>query len=186
VYDVARAPFGHIQLQGLPSMLPLDSSLELPIMGSLLFADPIGNKGSFSHFQLSSRGSLWKTDVSISDTPSPNDSRIDFEWDERVQALAENAEAMKEDIGPQGEREYVEANLRNLYLSKRIVLLSVIFPYPSLEIFDVKQESTNSVEDPEAVYATLDQMPFFWQDMNAPVDHMLATYVIDLYVGVAS
>jgi hypothetical protein len=29
--------------------------------------------------------------------------------------------------------------------------------------------------DAEAVYQTLEKMPFFWQDMDGPAEHMLTT-----------
>jgi hypothetical protein len=45
------------------------------------------------------------------------------------------------------------------------------------EIYDVQRDITQKIteNDAEAVYQTLEKMPFFWQDMNGAAEHMLTT-----------
>lgn len=44
------------------------------------------------------------------------------------------------------------------------------------EIYDVRRDvSQVADEDAEAVYQTLEKMPFFWQDMDGAAEHMLTT-----------
>ena len=42
-------------------------------------------------------------------------------------------------------------------------------------MYDVQHDATVYEEDAEAVYQTLEKMPFFWQDMDGTTEHMLIT-----------
>lgn len=43
------------------------------------------------------------------------------------------------------------------------------------EIYNVHDQTQVPDEDAEAVYQTLEKMPLFWQDMDAPTEHMFTT-----------
>jgi hypothetical protein len=180
VYDVNYASSGHLEVHGVPSLLPGSSELDLPILGTLCF-QPLGEESSnYSHFQLSSRGSLWKTNVSFpSEVVKQASHKIpnDFEWADEMHELAEKGKTMAEDIGSLGEREHIVANLRGIYESQRLLSSDrAIVAYSSFlaEIYDVKHDASHVTEEnAEAVYQTLEKMPFFWQDMNGTVEHML-------------
>ncbi|KIJ41290.1 hypothetical protein M422DRAFT_255800 [Sphaerobolus stellatus SS14] len=171
VYDVGRTNSGHLQLRGFPSLLPTSIAADLPTRGSLLFPDPKGNVTEFSHFQLSSRGAIWKSDFKLAGhdaDQSMNDAVVDYEWNEDIEALAKKARLMQEDVGPLGGRDYTEANLRGIFE----------------KMFDVVPDASETApEDPESVYSTLDKMPYFWQDMNDPVDHILIALDPNLFMS---
>jgi hypothetical protein len=122
VYDVNYESSGHYEMHGVPSLLPGSSSLDLPIAGSLFCQPPGTERQDYFHFQLSSRGSLWKTNLSFSSEPAEHhtsgDSPNDFEWTDDMHALAKKSKMMTEDIGSLGERAHVVANLRGIYESK--------------------------------------------------------------------
>ncbi|KAF8473112.1 hypothetical protein JB92DRAFT_2771138, partial [Gautieria morchelliformis] len=168
VYDVNHESAGHYEMHGVPSLLPGSSSLDLPIGGSLICQPPGTESQGYFHFQLSSRGSLWKTNFSFSSEPAEHtssDSLNDYEWTDDMHALAKKGKTMTEDIGSLGERAHAVANLRGIYQSKCL------------------RQSVQ--EDAEAVYQTLEKMPFFWQDMNGATEHMLTTFDVAFQSGSA-
>ncbi|KAF8586543.1 hypothetical protein K439DRAFT_1615082 [Ramaria rubella] len=169
VYDINHSHDGHIQLHGEPSLMPSSSSLDFPLSGSLFFQNPDDGLG-LSHFQLTSRGSLRSVDLRVTDEPFVIDAAsgpIGFEWSEEMHTLAEKVQTLSHDIGSFGEREFFEADLRGIYQ----------------KVFDVRDITAQVEGDPEAVYQTLEKMPFFWQDMNGPIDHMLTTFDVAFQCG---
>lgn len=121
VYDVNYASSGHMEMHGVPFMLPGSSNLELPVAGSLIFQPSGTNSTDYLHFQLSSRGSLWKTNISFSsevEQASDNVSLNDYEWTDEMHALANKSKAMAEDVGNLGERDCFIANLSGIYESE--------------------------------------------------------------------
>ena len=121
VYDANYSSSGHFKVHGAPALLPGSSALDLPILGSLVF-QPTGERDhDHSHFQLSSRGSLWKTNVIFPSEvalESSDDSPNGFEWTDEMHALGEKGRTMTEDIGTLGGREHIIVDLRGIYESK--------------------------------------------------------------------
>ncbi|KAF8506176.1 hypothetical protein BU17DRAFT_100977 [Hysterangium stoloniferum] len=170
IHETSVTPCGHLQLRGMPSILPGAPAIESPLAGSLLYSHSEEINSIFWHFQLSSRGSLWKTDLSLLDSSVsqvPEPASNGFEWNEEVNLLAKKAENMVAEVGKLGEREYINANLRDVYD----------------KVFNMRDVSPPQSEDTEAVYQVLDKMPFFWQDMNEPMEYMLTTFDIAFQSG---
>ena len=125
VYDVNHASSGHLEVYGVSSLLPGSSVLDLPILGSLVFQLTDDEDQTYYHVQLSSRGSLWKTNVSFSPKPAPENSGYhpgDFEWTDGMHELGMKGRTMTEDVGNLGGTEYIIADLRGIYESKRLRL----------------------------------------------------------------
>lgn len=104
----------------MPSLLPGSSEVDLPILGSLCFRPSGAEDSDYYHFQLSARGSLWKTAIRFPSEDveqASDDIPKDFEWTDEMQELAKKGKAMTEDIGSLGNREHVVANLRGIYES---------------------------------------------------------------------
>lgn len=178
VYDVNYASSGHIHLYGKPWILAGSPYLDFPISGAVFFHHPAVDRPEFDFFQLSSRGSVWKTNVAFSDDRPTLHSTLEqgFEWTRDIDVLAQKANAMSEDVEKLGGREYLQANLRVIYESMFPARFNWSLLTISSEIFRVQHDAAGTPEeDAEAVYQTIEKMPSFWQDMNEPVENMLLT-----------
>lgn len=130
VYDVNYGSSGYVHAYGGPSILFGSSSLNFPLGGSTLVYHAVGKSPVVNMFQLSSRGSLWRTRIAYSqdsEARSVPDSSEDLEWTEDMHTLAAKYTEAYEHIPPFGGREYLDANLRVAYESKTYQLFGYFF-----------------------------------------------------------
>jgi len=82
-------------------------------------------------------------------------------WSEEVVDLEERVKAAGLDVGPLGARTFNEADLQPAY--QRLFM-----------------EPPTAKVRRDAVYDLLERIPVFWQEVDAPIEHILTTYVASI------
>lgn len=117
-----------VQLRGMHSILPSSFKVDLPIIGSHVFQKSSNLSGSFiSYVQLSSRGSLWSTDITATSRVQ-QDSEEETRFlnrvnNEAMEELVEKSKAMSSHLSEEVESESTEADLSAVYQSESLHVL---------------------------------------------------------------
>ncbi len=179
VYTVSHSSEnGLIHANGLPYCLTSATDFEDSLTGQLFAHHPyLGWDQSFSLLRLSRRGAIQMIELGHSDeieTLTPN-----FEWSDDVKELDFNASTLRPDIGPLGNREYMEVDFSEMYHRKSYFSMKarqlMNDPCEDLFVERTRQDEENEEENVEDVYDLVDRLPLFWQDTNVPIEHMLTT-----------
>ncbi|KAK0463972.1 uncharacterized protein EV420DRAFT_1476592 [Desarmillaria tabescens] len=167
VYTVSRpSENGLIHANGIPYCLTSETDFEDSLIGQSFFHHPyLAEDQSFSLLRLSRRGAIQMIELGQSDgIETPN-----FEWSDDVRELDLNASNLRPDIGPLGNREYMEVDFSEMY--------------HHVFMERTRQDEECEEENADDVYDLVDRLPLFWQDTDAPIKHMLTTYDIAFRAG---
>ncbi|EKM55190.1 uncharacterized protein PHACADRAFT_208714 [Phanerochaete carnosa HHB-10118-sp] len=168
VYDVSQGLDNFVHLNSLPYAIP-----HLPVIGSrrvgqAVFRHPSdpGDNAALV-LQLSDRGSIHRLDIelNLSDRAFEALGRT-HDWSQDMFALERSMETAAIEVGQVSGRSYTEVDMEPVY--KRIYGLDQCSP---------------PADDPDTFYDTLDALPNFWQNAEAPVEQVLTTFDIAFRSG---
>ncbi|KAK0210915.1 hypothetical protein DFS33DRAFT_1250416 [Desarmillaria ectypa] len=169
VYSVSRSnENGLIHANGIPHCLTSATDFEDSLIGQLFAHHSyLAWDQSFSLLRLSRRGAIHMIELGLSDEIeilTPN-----LEWSEDVKELDLSASTLRPDIGPLGNREYVEVDFSEMY--------------HHIFVERARRDEEYEEKNAEDVYDLVDRLPLYWQDTNVPIEHMLTTYDIAFRSG---
>jgi hypothetical protein len=182
VYDVSGDKNGLIQSHALPYSLPCRFPSE-PHAGFYIIHphQESSNTTAASLLQLTSRGGIYQSALTLSQDQTQSPASIDISWSPAIHRL--DASLQQPDFGKLGARAVQEVDFRQAYQRMSILTLLLLLSYiptytPFSGLFS-PLDTTEAVYPPEnadAVYQTLDSMPLFWQEANTAQEHLLTTY----------
>ncbi|KAI0949968.1 hypothetical protein AcW1_006160 [Taiwanofungus camphoratus] len=171
VYDVSRSDCNSlVHLHASPYALPSVYAPDARHLGQVIFQHPSDtNDSDINILQLSESGSLHMMALELSlkgdgSDITHNARRTVPEWSAEVRKLEEEAKTVQTDVGPLGGRSHSVVDLQQAYK----------------KLFYPKEDITG---DPDAAYETLEKMPFFWQELDQPIEHTITTYDIAFRSG---
>ena len=183
VYDVSRGEDDLVHMKApfhcLPCITPHGG---LPISGWNLFQHPLMDPSHIDVLHLSSRGDINRLHAQLHsdgdvDPPVPDRSQ-GFMWDDDVKELASsNPDVTGSDRFTV--RECSTVNLGPAYQGSLRHPLRLAWPLLTC-LKDLFFPTTEEDENAEATYDALDRLPSFWQNLDAPVDHVLTMLVLQL------
>ncbi|KAJ7592797.1 hypothetical protein C8J56DRAFT_856230 [Mycena floridula] len=156
VYDVSPSQQGLVQFNSAPYCF--SGPPHVPYAGLACF-QPSGTSDT-SLFTLSERGGIHRIDLGIS---SISPQRLD--WTSDVKNLDSSASKLRPDFGTLGDQERTIENFSPIY--------DKIY-----QIFNPEEASKTENANAPAVYQLVEQVPVFWQNLDAPVEHTLTGYDI--------
>ncbi|RDX56514.1 hypothetical protein OH76DRAFT_1426024 [Lentinus brumalis] len=169
IYDVSRTD-RLVQMRSAPFALPPIVKPDGAHGGYALQPHALFGSKHLSVFQLSERGSvsvLHLDHSSVDATPEDaSEHPRHTQWPAGVQELARKADTMRADQGSLAERAHSMTDLQPVYH----------------KLFVERNQESISAQS-NAVFDTIERMPAFWQDSDAPVDHVLTTFDIALRSG---
>ncbi|KAF9647558.1 hypothetical protein BDM02DRAFT_3097917 [Thelephora ganbajun] len=168
VYDVSRGEDDLVHMNApshcLSSITPHNG---LPIASWNLFQHPLMEPSHIDILHLSSRGDINRLHAQLHSDgdadPSVSDRSQGFVWNDDVKEL-ESANPGITGSDRFTERESCTVNLGSAYQD-------LFFP------------STEEDENADATYDALDRLPSFWQNLDAPVDHIMTINDIACRLG---
>ncbi|EMD38296.1 hypothetical protein CERSUDRAFT_93826 [Gelatoporia subvermispora B] len=167
VYDVSPLSGHALGVNTMPYALPPAQIPDGHNLGRTFVQDPpFASSKDISLFQLSESSGLHVLNMRlVEDEPSSlvGGDAADIQQTSEACVSEEQTKCSPMDFGPLDMRDNAEVDLRSAY--------DVIF------ISEPKTETGDST------YDALDKMPYFWQEVDAPVEHMLTTYDIAFRSG---
>ncbi|RDB20957.1 hypothetical protein Hypma_011691 [Hypsizygus marmoreus] len=159
VYDVSRPDGDLIHLNTPPYCLLPEKGVSAPHLGQTFVGHPLDTDLKvYNLIRLSERGSLSHVDLRSSDS-SPG-STFETLWTTEVKQLEKSL--LPTSPIPFENQDFTETDL--------------IDAYDSLFRLHVQQKQKEDEENAPAVYDLLEKFPTFWQEYDAPAEHMLTTY----------
>ncbi|GJE90784.1 hypothetical protein PsYK624_069280 [Phanerochaete sordida] len=168
VYDVSQGDDKFAHLNGLPYTLPHIPVIGGRRVGHAVFRHPNDPFDSTALvLQLSDRGSLHRLDVVLgSDERASEGFSRTHEWSHEVLDLDNEAQSAVADEGQFSGRAFTEVDMEPMY--KRIYGMDGHQP---------------PADDPDTFYDTLDALPKFWRDAEAPIEQVLTTFDVAFRSG---
>jgi hypothetical protein len=176
VYDVSRSAGHPAHMNSIPYCLLPNEVCVTPSSGRAFLQHPQYSNEIFGLVRLSDEGSLHCIDLAV--PGFGGDNILNTSWSVEVKELAVQGQDESPDVGPLGAQDFSETNFGLPYdggCSQYTVATLFIYFNGSQAIFRAYAEEQASAEElnREAVYDLLDQIPDFWQNLEAPVEHML-------------
>ncbi|KAH9951994.1 hypothetical protein B0H21DRAFT_829833 [Amylocystis lapponica] len=170
VYDVSHSENDLIRLHVPPYALPAARIPDGCHLGHVFFQHPSNpNDRDISLLQLSERGGVHMLDLQL----CPSDVAADVSRNTRttilspdVQRLEQHVRSLRFDMGVRGERSVSQVDLQPAY--NKLFLMD---------------HGNALLDNPEHVYNLLENMPSFWQELDAPIESALTTFDIALRSG---
>ncbi|KAG6832340.1 hypothetical protein H0H87_001981 [Tephrocybe sp. NHM501043] len=165
LYDISRLEREPIHINALPRCFMSDPQANASYVGQALFKHPFDTgPDAFSLIQLSERGSLHQVNLSMSDEAV---ATFKISWTTEVKELESQPLPALET--PYAGQAYAETDLSATYN----------------QIFCVHEQNRERREEDSAtvVYDLLETIPTFWQEVEAPPEHILTTYDAVLRAG---
>jgi hypothetical protein len=184
VYDVSGDETSLIQSHALPYSLPCRFPGGPHSGFYVINPHPESdNVNTVSLLQLTSRGGIYQSALSLCQDQTQSPARMDISWSPAIYQLDATSPIQQPYIGKLGARAMQEVDFRQAYQRMLSLILWPILSHHSnctpLSGLFSPLDATEAVHPPEnadAVYQTLDAMPLFWQQTNTAYEHLLTTY----------
>ena len=183
VYDVSRREDDLVHMNASSHFLPcITPHGGLPIASWNLFQHPQMDPSRVDVLHLSSRGDINRLHAQLhlgfngDIDPPASDWSHGFMWNDDVKELA-NSNLDFTGSDRLTARESSTMNLRPAYQGKSLLftMFGSIFVHPLQALFFPTTEEDENVD---AMYDALDRLPSFWQNLDAPVDHIMTVLVL--------
>ena len=179
VYDVSRGEDDLVHMNApsrcLPCVTPYGG---LPVASWNIFQHPLMDPSHVDVLHLSSRGDINRLNAQLHSDGDIDSSAWDrtqsFMWNDELRELASaNLEVTGSDRLTA--RKSLTVNLGPAYQGRSLpsIMFPAFFTHTFLEHFFPTAEDENA----DVTYDALDRLPSFWQNLDAPVDHIMTMLV---------